>query len=276
MLLKHPYAAKALENSSFVLLNANGAFFVRAAPVLQQDNQGGFYRLSGSRDLRAGSYPGNTLAAQITILLHELGHIVGRLPDDSDELSGQSERNTAEVLHFCRNGESSPFWALVGAVQGNDYRVGLRLLTPTKRSGNVRKIRGNSKKILERVLLFSLQVTPQTTGVGAIPSPHRTGRKTVAIGVQFEQAGSIRSVLAAVEQAATTTRGQPRILPDADRGPSHTTERFVPISVQGRPLFNGLVCLRSEVTKAGLNLQAVLTYFDPQLMIGTVRFHIRR
>lgn len=102
MLLKHPYAAKALENSSFVLLNANGAFFVRAAPVLQQDNQGGFYRLSGSHDLRAGSYPGNTLAAQTTILLHELGHIVGRLPDDSDELSGQSERNTAEVLHFCR------------------------------------------------------------------------------------------------------------------------------------------------------------------------------
>ena len=101
MLLKHPYAARALENSSFVVLNANGAFFVRAAPVFQQDNQGGFYRLSGSRDLLAGSYRGNTLAAQITILLHELGHIVGRLPDDSDELSGQSERNTAEVLRFC-------------------------------------------------------------------------------------------------------------------------------------------------------------------------------
>ena len=103
MLLKHPYAAKTLENSSFVVLNANGAFFVRAAPVFQQDKQGGFYRLSGSRDLLAGSYRGNTRAAQITILLHELGHVIGRLPDDSDELSGQSERNTAEVLRFCHN-----------------------------------------------------------------------------------------------------------------------------------------------------------------------------
>ena len=102
MLLKHPYAAKALENSSVVVLNANGAFFVRAAPVFRQDNQGGFYRLSGSRELRAGSYRGNTRAAQMTILLHELGHVVGLLPNDSDELSGQSERNTAEVLRFCQ------------------------------------------------------------------------------------------------------------------------------------------------------------------------------
>lgn len=101
MLLKHPYAAKALENSTVVVLNANGAFFVRAAPVFQQDNQGGFYRLSGSRELQAGSYTGNTRGAQMTILLHELGHVVGRLPNDSDELSGQSERNTAEVLRFC-------------------------------------------------------------------------------------------------------------------------------------------------------------------------------
>ena len=83
---------------------------------------------------------------------------------------------------------------------------GLRLATPTKRRGNARKIRENKKKILERVLLFPLQVTPQTIGVGAIPSPHRTGWKTVAIGVQFEQAGSNWSAQAAVEQAATTTR----------------------------------------------------------------------
>lgn len=102
MLLKHPYAAKAFENHAFVVLNANGAFFVRAAPVFQQDNQGGFYRLSGSHGLLVGSYLGNTRAAQMTILLHELGHVVGRIPNDSDELSGQSERNTAEVLRFCQ------------------------------------------------------------------------------------------------------------------------------------------------------------------------------
>src|SRR5215472_2716793 len=77
MLLKHPYAAWALENGSFVDLNANGAFFIRSAPVLQQENQGGFFRPSGVRYLLVGSYRGNTRAAQITILLHELGHVVG-------------------------------------------------------------------------------------------------------------------------------------------------------------------------------------------------------
>lgn len=101
ILLKHPYAARTRGNGSFVDINANGAFFVRAAPVFQQDSQGGFYRLSGLRYLLAGSYSGNTLAAQITILLHELGHVVARLPDDSDEFSRRSERNTAEVLRSC-------------------------------------------------------------------------------------------------------------------------------------------------------------------------------
>ena len=39
MLLKHPYSAWALKNAggNFVVLNAKGAFFVRAAPVLQQE-----------------------------------------------------------------------------------------------------------------------------------------------------------------------------------------------------------------------------------------------
>ena len=104
MLLKHPYSARALENAganSYVVLNAKGAFFVHAAPVLRQESQGGFFRPSGWHHLLVGSYRGNTLAAQITILLHELGHVVGRLPDDSDELSHQSERNTSEVLRFC-------------------------------------------------------------------------------------------------------------------------------------------------------------------------------
>jgi len=105
MLLKHPYAASVFVNSegkSIVILNAKGAFFMRAAVVLRQENDRSFFRQSGSRYLLAGPYTGGTLAAQITILLHELGHVVGGLPDDSDELSGQSNRNTAEVLGFCR------------------------------------------------------------------------------------------------------------------------------------------------------------------------------
>jgi hypothetical protein len=105
LLLKHPYAARVLENAggnSIVVLNVKGAFFARTAVVLQQENMGGSFRPSGWRYLLVDSYRGDTLAAQITILLHELGHVVGRLPDDSDELSGQSGRNTAEVLRFCR------------------------------------------------------------------------------------------------------------------------------------------------------------------------------
>lgn len=105
MLLQHPYSARALENggdNSIVVLNANGAFFVRTTVVLRQEISGGSFRPSGWSYLRIGPYLGDTVAAQITILLHELGHAVGRLHDDSDELSGQSERNTAQVLRFCR------------------------------------------------------------------------------------------------------------------------------------------------------------------------------
>jgi len=103
MRFKYPYSARALENAgahSFVVLNAKGAFFVRGAVLLEQENAGRL-RPSGWRYLVVGSYRGDTLGAQLTILLHELGHVIGRLPDDSDELSGQSDRNTAEVLRFC-------------------------------------------------------------------------------------------------------------------------------------------------------------------------------
>jgi hypothetical protein len=105
ILFQHPYSARALENggaNSIVVLNAKGAFFVRGAVVLQRENPGSFFRPAGWSYLRVGPYVGDTLAAQITILLHELAHVVGRIPDDSDELSGQSGRNTAEVLRFCR------------------------------------------------------------------------------------------------------------------------------------------------------------------------------
>ena len=104
MVFKHPYSAKALEDDGgnpILVLNAKGAFFASSAVVLRRDNTGSL-RPSGSRYLLIGPYKGGTLAAQITILLHELGHVVGRLPDDSDELSGQSDRNTAEVLRLCR------------------------------------------------------------------------------------------------------------------------------------------------------------------------------
>jgi hypothetical protein len=103
MIFKHPYSASAIEGSganSVVTLNANGPFFVRYGLVFWQEN-GNFRHAIGSGTFQVGSYAGDTLAAQITTLLHEFGHIVGRLPEDTDELSGQSGRNTQEVVRHC-------------------------------------------------------------------------------------------------------------------------------------------------------------------------------
>jgi hypothetical protein len=104
-LLKHPYSGAVQENAgrnATVLLNANGPFFATLAYVLERDGPGDFTRISGRRELRVGSYAGSTLPARIITLLHELGHVIGRLPDDSDELSGLSEQNTERVQQACR------------------------------------------------------------------------------------------------------------------------------------------------------------------------------
>jgi hypothetical protein len=104
-LLKHPWAAKSIENGgqdSTILLNANGPFFKRTSVVMQLDPRGMLPRPDGNFPLRISSYGGNTPEAQITILLHELGHIIGRLPEDDDSWDGRSSRNTAEVLRHCK------------------------------------------------------------------------------------------------------------------------------------------------------------------------------
>jgi len=102
---KHPYVASAKENAgrnSAIRLNANGAFFNHSSSVIEEPPDGGPARPIGIRTLRVDSYPGDTPEAQLTAMLHELGHIVGRIPEDSDSLDGQSARNTAEVLRYCR------------------------------------------------------------------------------------------------------------------------------------------------------------------------------
>ncbi len=102
---KHPWAAKSIENGgrdSTILLNANGPFFNRTSFVMQPGPIGMSVRPDGNRLLTISSYQGNTPEAQITILLHELGHIIGRLPEDSDSLDGRSSQNTSEVLRHCK------------------------------------------------------------------------------------------------------------------------------------------------------------------------------
>lgn len=102
---KHPYVASATENAgrnAAIRLNANGAFFNHSSSVIEELPDGGPARPAGIRTLLVDSYPGDTPEAQLTAMLHELGHIVGRIPEDSDSLDGQSARNTAEVLRYCR------------------------------------------------------------------------------------------------------------------------------------------------------------------------------
>ena len=110
-IFKHPYVARSWENAgrnATIHLNPNGAFFKRASAVLERDRKGGPLGLGGLHELRVATYSGNSAPAQITALLHELGHITGRLPEDDDSLDGQSGRNTAEVLRHCRSETRKP------------------------------------------------------------------------------------------------------------------------------------------------------------------------
>jgi hypothetical protein len=104
-LFKQPWAARSYEyggRNSVVQLNANGAFFSRISLIMQLDAGGVLSRPGDTRVLTVSSYEGNTTGAQITILLHELGHIIGRLPVDNDSWDGRSSRNSFAVSMHCK------------------------------------------------------------------------------------------------------------------------------------------------------------------------------
>ena len=101
----NPYVATALQNggeSQVVTLNARGAFFRTSANVIRMAQEGGPFQFSGFRILKVGPYFGNTPQAQLTTMLHELGHLLGLLPFDARDANGQSAANTAEVLRHCQ------------------------------------------------------------------------------------------------------------------------------------------------------------------------------
>jgi hypothetical protein len=106
-LFKHPWTARTTENSgrdSTIALNPSGAFFRPNLPLVNIDRLGGHeWMTEDVHRLAIASYSGNTARAQITTLLHELGHVVGRLPEDDDSWNGRSTRNTAEVLRHCKH-----------------------------------------------------------------------------------------------------------------------------------------------------------------------------
>jgi hypothetical protein len=97
---KHPWGAMSDENGgrdSNIFLNANGPFFAQQSRVTDSAT---IIRPTWHR-LNVGFYDGDTNEARVTILLHELGHIIGRLPEDNDSWDGRSSRNTLEVLQHC-------------------------------------------------------------------------------------------------------------------------------------------------------------------------------
>ena len=105
-LFKHPWAAKSMQNAgpdSVIQLNAHGPFFSSYSFVIELSPGRIPVRATGTHSLAIFSYGGNTPKAQDLILLHELGHIVGRLPEDDDSWDGRSIRNTSVVLKHCND-----------------------------------------------------------------------------------------------------------------------------------------------------------------------------
>jgi hypothetical protein len=105
-LFKHPWAARTHElagRDALVEFNGYGPFFHSSMPVMEvaSARSTGGYR--GFRQLTIGSFRGNSLPAQMTALLHELAHVIGRVPKDSDSWDGQSQKNTEEVLRNCKS-----------------------------------------------------------------------------------------------------------------------------------------------------------------------------
>lgn len=103
---KHPWGARSNQlagRSSLVELNPGGPFFVMSLPVVESEAGRSFHYTGGEyRRLTVGGFPGDSPEAQITILLHELAHVIGRIPEDDDSWDGRSVRNTEEVLRNCR------------------------------------------------------------------------------------------------------------------------------------------------------------------------------
>ncbi len=103
-LIRSPYIARVLQGEgvrSTVTINADGAFFMPLANVIQARPEGGPFHFQGARRLQVGPYKGGSLRAQILTLLHEFGHVINLLPPDRDD-EAKSPQNTAEVLQYCR------------------------------------------------------------------------------------------------------------------------------------------------------------------------------
>lgn len=104
-IFRNPYVAKVFQGdgrNATITINANGAFFSPMASVRELLKDGGPLVLRAARTTDVGPYPGDTMHAQVLVLLHEFGHVLDILPADENDVDGKSVQNTNEVLRFCR------------------------------------------------------------------------------------------------------------------------------------------------------------------------------
>ncbi len=101
----NPYVASVEQDGglhSTVTLNAYGAFFFPAASLVEDRYKGGPLIFHGTRWIKVGPYVGGSFRAQVLVLLHEFGHVIGLLPEDHEDRDGKSRHNTLDVLRACR------------------------------------------------------------------------------------------------------------------------------------------------------------------------------
>jgi len=104
-MFRNPYVARVFQANgryATITINTNGAFFRPSANAVEVWKDGGLANHRGSRPTNVGPYPGDTIRAQVLVLLHEFGHLLDLLPIDENDVDGKSVRNTVEVLRFCR------------------------------------------------------------------------------------------------------------------------------------------------------------------------------
>ena len=105
ILFRNPYVAKVFQGDgryAKITINTKGAFFYPIAGVVEVWKEGGPLYHRGSRLTNVGPYAGDTMHAQILVLLHEFGHVLDLLPADENNVDGKSVQNTNEVLRYCR------------------------------------------------------------------------------------------------------------------------------------------------------------------------------
>jgi len=104
-IFRNPYVARVFQGDgsyATITINMRGAFFSPMARVVEVQKERGPWSLLGARVLGVGPYAGDSMHAQILVLLHEFGHLVDLLPTDEGDQDGKSVQNTSEVLRFCR------------------------------------------------------------------------------------------------------------------------------------------------------------------------------